>query len=324
VELRQLEQFLAVVEEGSFTGAAARLYTAQSSLSASLLGLERELGTELFIRGRRGAELTDAGRALLGPARAAIEEVALARDAVAEVRGLLQGVVRVATVVVPRRVDVVETIRQIIDFPRGWWIRDLFDRLVEDRGQRREVRLEVNEWFGVLSMVQRGVGISYGPRACLEDAVGAGYGGRHPGGRTAVGARGRHAGRCAARSGRPRLPRRLPPAGPRPGVGLTVRLTQPPGPAASPGRGSCGRLHSGSAQGAPARCRERLCTRRIRAARRPCRRQGAPSRAVFMVRRRVVTGPSCVGPGSRSRLAGLCTRSGERCSPGRAASPDEN
>ena len=69
MELRQLEYFLAVVEEGSFTAAAARLYMVQSSLSASLLSLERELGTELFIRGRRGTELTDAGRALLEPAR---------------------------------------------------------------------------------------------------------------------------------------------------------------------------------------------------------------------------------------------------------------
>jgi DNA-binding transcriptional LysR family regulator len=250
VELRQLEQFLAVVEAGSFTGAAARLYMAQSSLSASIHGLERELGAELFARGRRGAELTDAGHALLGPARAAIGDTERARDAVAEVNGLVRGTVWVATVPVPRRVDVVETIRlfqdrypdvrvhvlhdgardlvglvaegqvdlaitplthrtspalhfepllstplvvvcpkdhrlggvrdldvrellgePIIDFPRGWWIRELFDRMLGERHQRREVRLEVNEWWGVLAMVQRGVGISYGPRACLDDAA---------------------------------------------------------------------------------------------------------------------------------------------------------
>src|SRR5688572_27820563 len=49
VELRQLEHFLAVVEEGTFTAAAARVFMVQSSLSASLMALERELGTELFI-----------------------------------------------------------------------------------------------------------------------------------------------------------------------------------------------------------------------------------------------------------------------------------
>jgi DNA-binding transcriptional LysR family regulator len=111
VELRQLEYFLAVVEEGSFTRAAARLYMVQSSLSASLLGLEKELGTDLFIRGHKGAELTDAGRALLQPARAALHDAERARDAVAEVTGLLRGSVRVATVALPRDVDVLETVR---------------------------------------------------------------------------------------------------------------------------------------------------------------------------------------------------------------------
>jgi len=71
VELRRLEYFLAVVEEGAFTRAAARVNMVQSSLSAVLLNLERELGTELFIRGRRGSDLTDAGQALVGPARTA-------------------------------------------------------------------------------------------------------------------------------------------------------------------------------------------------------------------------------------------------------------
>src|SRR3954447_22666132 len=96
MELRRLEHFLAVVEEGSFTAAAARLFMVQSSLSASLSALERELGTELFVRGRRGAELTDAGRALVGPARATLDQVDKAKDAVGKVRGLLLGTVRVA------------------------------------------------------------------------------------------------------------------------------------------------------------------------------------------------------------------------------------
>ena len=113
VELRQLEYFLAVVEEGSFTRAASRVYMVQSSLSASLLSLERELGTELFIRGRRGVELTDAGRALVEPARATLEQVDKAKDAVGEIRGLLLGTVRVAVAPsLPRSIDVWDTIRQ--------------------------------------------------------------------------------------------------------------------------------------------------------------------------------------------------------------------
>jgi DNA-binding transcriptional LysR family regulator len=250
MELRQLEYFLAVVEEGSFTRAASRLFMVQSSLSSALLGLERELGTELFIRGRRGAELTDAGRAFLEPARAALAETDHARDAVAGVRGLLRGSVRVATVAVPRAVDVLETIRRfrsehpgvrvhvvqdgaqdlvalvadgqvdfavtpltrrttpavrfepvlstplalvcppdhrlagasdvdlravvdepLVDLPRGWWVRELLDGMFEERDLPHHVRLEVNEWYGVLAMIQRGLGVGYGPEACVDQEI---------------------------------------------------------------------------------------------------------------------------------------------------------
>lgn len=85
MDLRRFEQFVAIVEEGTFTAAAERLFLAQSSLSASVAVLERELGVQLFERGRTGAVLTDAGRAFLAPARATI---AAAEDARARAVGL--------------------------------------------------------------------------------------------------------------------------------------------------------------------------------------------------------------------------------------------
>ena len=48
MELRQLEYFVAIVEHGSFTGAAKALYVSQSALSKSVKKLEEELGTTLF------------------------------------------------------------------------------------------------------------------------------------------------------------------------------------------------------------------------------------------------------------------------------------
>jgi DNA-binding transcriptional LysR family regulator len=250
VELRHLEYFLAVVEEGSFTRAAARLYMVQSSLSAALLALERELGTDLFIRGRRGTQLTDAGRALVEPARTTLADAERARESVDEVKGLVSGSVRVASVAVPRACDVVETIRRfradhpgvvielihdgardlvglvaqgqvdfavtpltgratpalrfepimttpvallvprghrlagardvtprdlvdevVIHLPRGWWARELFDQVLRTHDCRLPVRLEVNEWFGMLTMVERGVGVSYGPLACVDEEI---------------------------------------------------------------------------------------------------------------------------------------------------------
>jgi len=65
VELRDLEYFLAVAEERSFTRGAQRSGVVQSAASAAVQRLERELGQRLLDRGTRGVELTDAGRLVL-------------------------------------------------------------------------------------------------------------------------------------------------------------------------------------------------------------------------------------------------------------------
>ncbi len=95
MELRQLSHFVAVAEECHFTRAARRLHIAQSSLSASIQTLERELGAQLFVRDKRQVRLTDAGRALLVEARRALSTVTAAREAVAAVQGGLRGRVAV-------------------------------------------------------------------------------------------------------------------------------------------------------------------------------------------------------------------------------------
>jgi DNA-binding transcriptional LysR family regulator len=91
VELRQLTHFLAVAEASHFTRAATRVHLTQSSLSSSIRALERELGTDLFVRSTRRVELTEAGRALLPAARRAVSATEDGRDAVAGVRGLVRG-----------------------------------------------------------------------------------------------------------------------------------------------------------------------------------------------------------------------------------------
>ncbi|MBQ4307238.1 MAG: LysR family transcriptional regulator [Lachnospiraceae bacterium] len=61
MELRVLQYFLAVAEEGSLSGAAERLNITQPTLSRQLAGLEEELGTQLYHRGSRGVALTEDG-----------------------------------------------------------------------------------------------------------------------------------------------------------------------------------------------------------------------------------------------------------------------
>jgi DNA-binding transcriptional LysR family regulator len=97
MELRQLECFVAVVEESSFTRAAARLHIVQSAVSATIASLERELDTRLLLRTTRHIGLTDAGLQLLPKARATLEAARDARDAVHEVSGGIRGTLRIGT-----------------------------------------------------------------------------------------------------------------------------------------------------------------------------------------------------------------------------------
>src|SRR3954454_16527524 len=98
MELRQLEYFVAVVEEGSFTRAASRVLVAQSGVSAQVRRLERELGVELLDRGPRAVTPTAAGQAVLTYARSALAAVNGVREAVDELRGLTRGHVRVGMI----------------------------------------------------------------------------------------------------------------------------------------------------------------------------------------------------------------------------------
>jgi DNA-binding transcriptional LysR family regulator len=95
MELRQLEYFVAVAEEASFTRAAARVHVAQPGVSAQVRQLKRELGQPLFDRSGRAVRLTDAGAAVLPHAQAALGAVAGARLAVDELTGLVRGRVAV-------------------------------------------------------------------------------------------------------------------------------------------------------------------------------------------------------------------------------------
>lgn len=91
MELRQLEYFVAVAEELSFTKAARRLRLVQSGVSTAIRALEREVGAPLFERDSRHVRLSDAGAAMLPSARAALAAVQSAHDAVQAGRGELRG-----------------------------------------------------------------------------------------------------------------------------------------------------------------------------------------------------------------------------------------
>lgn len=72
VTINQLRAFVAVCDQGSFSGAARKLRRAQSAISHAIKALESAFDVALFERNARKATLTTAGRSLLPDARAVI------------------------------------------------------------------------------------------------------------------------------------------------------------------------------------------------------------------------------------------------------------
>ena len=98
MNLRQLEYFIAIADEGSFRAAAERVRVAPPSLSQQIRVLEAELGGPLLERLARGSRLTPAGRALLPEARAAVLAARRGGRAARAALDLEQAELEVATV----------------------------------------------------------------------------------------------------------------------------------------------------------------------------------------------------------------------------------
>jgi DNA-binding transcriptional LysR family regulator len=81
-ELRLLRSYVAVVEAGSLTRAAAELHMAQQSLSQQMTTLEAQLGVTLLTRSPRGVAPTEAGAVLSREAKAVLARAERAVDAV--------------------------------------------------------------------------------------------------------------------------------------------------------------------------------------------------------------------------------------------------
>ncbi|MGW2253829.1 LysR family transcriptional regulator [Kitasatospora sp. NPDC001660] len=111
MEMHQLRYFAAVVDEGSFTAAAARLHVSQSGISTQVGKLERELGQQLLERSTRGGiRLSPAGEAILPLARTALASLDAIRHTAAEFAEAVRGKVRLGMITgcsIPPFLDVV-------------------------------------------------------------------------------------------------------------------------------------------------------------------------------------------------------------------------
>ncbi len=91
MDLGQLETFLVVAREKSFSRAAERLFRTQPAVSLSLKRLEEELGEILVDRTTKGGTLTDAGTTLLPMAQRMLDLRKQILDTFGSLKGLQQG-----------------------------------------------------------------------------------------------------------------------------------------------------------------------------------------------------------------------------------------
>src|SRR5712692_9310990 len=95
MELAQLEYFLKVVEEGSFSKAAERVFRTQPAVSIAIRRLEEEIGAPLFERSQKTPALTEVGELVYDYAKRILSLRDQTFDAVSETKSLQRGRVRI-------------------------------------------------------------------------------------------------------------------------------------------------------------------------------------------------------------------------------------
>ena len=95
IKLEQYRIFCTVVETGSFSEAAKRLFVTQSAVSQQIRSLEDALGVTLFARGKKGVKLTSHGELLYSYAKKSLMELESAESLFAKMRTLEEGSIRI-------------------------------------------------------------------------------------------------------------------------------------------------------------------------------------------------------------------------------------
>jgi DNA-binding transcriptional LysR family regulator len=118
VTINQLRAFVAVCDQGSFSGAARELKRAQSAISHAIHALESAFDLELFERNTRKATLTAAGRSLLPDARAVISRTEEMKTRAASIAEAGVPTVSIAVDTYFPRAHLIECLRGLqVDFP---------------------------------------------------------------------------------------------------------------------------------------------------------------------------------------------------------------
>lgn len=151
MDIKQLQYFLAIAEEGQITKAAKKLHVAQPALSQQLRLLEDELGIQLLERGSRKIRLTEEGIALRNRARQLVELMDTTTQELREINQGLKGTISIGTV-------------------PSVGTKFLPERIQLFHGQYPEINFQIweGETFELLDMLNQGI-VDIGiVRACFD------------------------------------------------------------------------------------------------------------------------------------------------------------
>jgi DNA-binding transcriptional LysR family regulator len=95
MEFSQLEFFVTVVEEGSFSKAAERVFRTQPAVSIAIRRLEEEIGAPVFERSQKTPALTEVGELVYDYAKRILSLRDQTSEAVSELKSLKRGRVRI-------------------------------------------------------------------------------------------------------------------------------------------------------------------------------------------------------------------------------------
>src|SRR5262244_2358210 len=112
MNIDEIQTFLAIVELGGFTRAGRQLHRSQPAISRRLGMLEHELGAPLFERLRGRARLTEAGRAFLPHAEAALASLRDGREAVRGLHAGIEGTISLALVGTLADTHIIDALRR--------------------------------------------------------------------------------------------------------------------------------------------------------------------------------------------------------------------
>lgn len=118
MDIKQLRYFAAVVAEGGFSGAAAKLHLSQPSLSKSIRTLEEQIGFQLLERTTKRVNLTESGRVFYERALFILAEMEIFEKEVNEVKVAGSGEVRLG---------MIESVKNWIPGILGWYRKEYPD-----------------------------------------------------------------------------------------------------------------------------------------------------------------------------------------------------